>query len=309
MTTAGPPDPPNRPDTRHAYYDRMVRVLRHIQTHLDGALAPHDLAHLAHFSPFHFHRVFRAMVGESVGGHVRRLRLERAAGDLRHTSDDVLAIALRAGYEAHESFTRAFKAHFGLTPREWRAAEGDPAIPAAPSGIHYGPDVAVGLFRPIREEYAMMDATIKAMPALRLAALAHTGPYMQIGTTFERLGMTAGPSGLFGPGTLMLGVYHDDPQETPPEKCRAHAGVTIADGRPLPPGFEEVRVAPGEYAVGVHRGHYRGLERAYLWLMGQWIPSQQREIGDGPAYEIYRNTPRDTREEDLMTEICVPLKD
>ncbi len=95
--------------TRSDYAGRVLRVLTHIQEHLDAPLVLSDLAALAHFSPFHFHRVFRGMVGESVLQHVRRLRLERAAMQLKTTADSVTSIALDAGYEAHEAFTRAFR--------------------------------------------------------------------------------------------------------------------------------------------------------------------------------------------------------
>ena len=69
-----------------------------------------ELADVASFSPFHFHRIFRALTGEGVAERVRRLRLERAAARLRSTSRSILEIALEAGYQAHESFTRAFEA-------------------------------------------------------------------------------------------------------------------------------------------------------------------------------------------------------
>lgn len=84
-----------------------------------------ELARVACFSSFHFHRIFAAMTGETLADHVRRLRLERAALD--------------AGYEAHEAFTRAFKAAYGVSPVEFRRAKGPNATLAAPSGVHFRP--------------------------------------------------------------------------------------------------------------------------------------------------------------------------
>ena len=80
----------------------------HIQHHLDEAVSLDELAALAHFSPYHFHRIFRGMVGESVMEHVRRLRLERAAHRLKFSDEPITRIAFEAGYETHEAFTRAF---------------------------------------------------------------------------------------------------------------------------------------------------------------------------------------------------------
>src|SRR5207302_10988331 len=85
---------PMRPDTEQSYRQRILRVLVYLQQHLDEPLPLEDLARVACFSPYHFHRVFRGMVGESVKEHVRRLRLERAAQRLTATGPSVVATAL-----------------------------------------------------------------------------------------------------------------------------------------------------------------------------------------------------------------------
>src|SRR5262245_60431909 len=105
-----------RTTTQQDYEQRILRVLLHIQSHLDHALDLDELASLAHFSPHHFHRIFRGMVGEPVMEHVRRLRLERSAFQLKTTSRPVTQIAFDAGYETHEAFTRAFRAMFRESP-------------------------------------------------------------------------------------------------------------------------------------------------------------------------------------------------
>src|SRR5213080_552501 len=111
-----------RADTEHAYKERVLRTLVYIQNHLDEVITLDDLAAVAHFSPYHFHRIFRGMVGESVMEHVRRLRLERAAHRLKFGDQPVTRLAFDAGYETHEAFTRAFAAAFGQAPSQFRAA-------------------------------------------------------------------------------------------------------------------------------------------------------------------------------------------
>src|SRR5437763_4395204 len=115
-----------RSQTEQAYRERVLRVLVYIQNYLDEALALDELAAVAHFSPYHFHRIFRGMVGESVMEHVRRLRLERVAHRLKSGDQPVTRIAFEAGYEAHEAFTRAFGALFGQSPSQFRAAHREP---------------------------------------------------------------------------------------------------------------------------------------------------------------------------------------
>src|SRR5947209_7922291 len=97
-----------KPSTEQDYRERIVRVVLHIQRHLDDELDLDRLASVAAFSRFHFHRIFRGMTGETVYAYVRRIRLERAAGQLKHLDQPITEIALNAGFEAHESFTRAF---------------------------------------------------------------------------------------------------------------------------------------------------------------------------------------------------------
>lgn len=152
------------------------------------------------------------------------------------------------------------------------------------------------------------EATTKDLPAMRLAAIPHIGAYMGIGAAFQRLFQTAGPAGLFGPGMLMLGVYHDDPRKVAQDKLRSHAALSIAEGRPIPAGFEEVRTAAGRYGVITHKGPYDGLPATWKWIHDVWMPKHCADRMDAPALEIYRNNPMNTKPQDLVTEICVPVK-
>lgn len=116
----------------------------------------------------------RGLVGESLAEHVRRIRLERAAGALKRTGDRVIDIALSAGYDAHEPFTRAFRAHFGVPPSQWRARPEPIAFPRALCGVHFGADAAVSQFVPVMEDSRMIEVTIETHPSRRLLALPHS---------------------------------------------------------------------------------------------------------------------------------------
>jgi AraC family transcriptional regulator len=294
--------------TREDYLDRIRRVLRFVQQHLDEPLAPARLAGVAALSPFHFHRIFSAIVGESLGAHVRRLRLERAAGELRRTDREVIDIALGAGYEAHEPFTRAFRDYFGMPPTAFRRLAGDMTFPPVLCGVHYGADEAVSRFVPLQEGTKMIEVRLQTQPRRQVLALAHQGEYLNIGSTFGRLMQEAGSRGLLGPGSLSLGIYYDDPDTTAASELRAHACVTVADSvREAPPGFELLTIEAGEFAVGVHRGPYSALKDSYRWLFGQWLPSSGRDPAHAPCFELYVNDPQATPETELITEIHVPL--
>src|ERR1700760_2772170 len=109
------------PKSRDVYVDRMHRVTEHIDRHLEQYLDLETLAEVAHFSPFHFHRLFSAWMGETLGGYLRRRRCELASTRLlAQPKLGILEIALDVGFGSAEAFTHAFSARFGCSPTTWR---------------------------------------------------------------------------------------------------------------------------------------------------------------------------------------------
>jgi len=296
-------------DTRQDYAERIIRVLVHIQQNLDDALPLEDLAAIAHFSPFHFHRVFTGMVGESVMQYVRRLRLERAAMRLKHGERPVTSIAFEAGYETHEAFTRAFRSAFGRSPSEFRAAGGAAEKIDSPAGVHFIAADDEMTFHPITLEDRPLDVQVKTIEPLRAAFIRHVGPYNQVGAAWERLCDWAGARALFGSNMRFFGACYDDPEVTPAEKIRYDACLTVDDSVQ---GEGEVGVqmlGGGRYAVTLHEGPYERLNETYAALYGRWFAASRYEPGPGPCLEFYLNDPNSTEPEDLLTEICVPIQE
>ena len=214
-------------DTKVTYQEKILKVLIYIQKHLDEPLSLDELASVAMLSPYHFHRVFRGMVGEGVKEHVRRLRLERAAHQLQGTRLKVTRIAFDAGYETHESFTRAFKAMFREAPSQFRINRSWADRGETPSGVRYIPGGVLEEFTPRDTGGKNMEATVKNLPPRKVAFVRHVGPYNEVGPAWERLCQWAGSKGLLGPGVVMLGLGHDDPEVTPPDKIRYDACIEI----------------------------------------------------------------------------------
>ena len=153
-----------------------------------------------------------------------------------------------------------------------------------------------------------MDVRIETREAKRIVYLRHVGPYAGIGEKFQQLSAWAGPKGVFGPNTEMLGIYYDNPEVTPPEKLRSDAALTVGDGVEAEGDVQVGEVAGGEYAIATHKGPYSGLMDAYRWLYAVWLPSCGRDPADAPGFEKYLNSPEDTAQADLLTDIYVPLK-
>ena len=295
-----------------SYQQRINLVLRHIEQNLDTRPDLDELARIACFSPYHFHRIFSAMVGESVAAYVRRLLLERAAMQLGHSPESVTQIALGAGYDSVDAFTRAFRAHLGMLPSEYRRRQG-----------HLEAARRRGITRPLFyheiPHLPPMEVRIETFAPRLVAAVRHTGPYDDSGPAWERLCGVLGAHGLLSGASVAFGVSHDNPDITAPEKCRMDACVSLPAGlgensvslRPLLQ-HEEIflRQIGGEqeYAALRIKGPYSLLHPAYRSLFGRWFPQSGREPDNDPGFEIYWNSPQTTAETDLLTEICIPLK-
>ncbi|MGO9258664.1 MAG: GyrI-like domain-containing protein [Bryobacteraceae bacterium] len=290
-----------KPSTERDYHERIVRTLLFIQGHLDDALELEQAAAVAAFSNFHFHRIFRGLVGEPLKEHVRRLRLERAARNLKQLDAPVTEIAFEAGFETDESFTRAFGDMFGVSPSAYRTAH-KPA-PESGSGTHF--DDVAGYRPPDYPDPPPVE--VKELSPMRAVFLRHVGPYTQVGATWGRLMAWAGRRGLLGPGMKLIGIVHDDPDVTPPDKVRYDAAVTV--NRPVEPEgeFGVMEIGGGGYAVVLHKGPYEGLGKAYQRIYGGWLPKSGYALRDAPAFEQYLNSPQSAKPEDLVTLIHVPL--
>ena len=153
-----------------------------------------------------------------------------------------------------------------------------------------------------------MEIQVKFVPKMRVAFVRHVGPYQECAPAWEKLAGWAGPKGLFTPAAKALGLCHDDPGETPPEKIRYDACLTVgADVEPEGEvGVKEI--AGGEYVIATHKGPYDKLMDVYMELYGRWIPENGREYTMDPCFEVYVNDPHTTPPEELITEVYVPLK-
>ncbi|UJX40134.1 AraC family transcriptional regulator [Desulfovibrio sp. JY] len=285
--------------TRRDWRRRVLTAMRTMEAGLDAELPLEAIARAAHFSPFHFHRIFTGMTGETVGSFQRRLRLARAAHRLAYGARSVTEVALEAGYDSPDAFGRAFRTAYGMAPSVWRGQRRDPGQARE----------LTDFLPPIEERKSMeLTVTIKKLPPLRVACVRHVGPYDQCEAAWAKLCAEAGKRGLFGPETQMIGVGHDDPQITPPEKIRYDACLTVPEGFAGTPELPVAVIGDGDYATAVVKGPYTLLAGAYAWLCGVWGPDSGREFAGAPSLEFYLNDPKTTPPEEWLTEICVPLE-
>lgn len=274
------------------YETRLLRVMEHIHDNPAGDLSLDALSDVAAMSRFHWHRVFHGMTGETCAAAVRRIRMHRAACWLVQKDWPVDKVAKRCGYDNVASFTRAFREGFGLTPVSFRA-----------QGTLMSP-------RPetLKGEHPMYPVEITERSSGRLAALAHKGPYLEIGKKYEALSAMFASRGLWPQAKGMAGVYYDDPSAVPENELRSHAGILVGAEFEMPKDMEDIDISSGKVAVMHYKGPYSGLKAAYDYLYGVWLPTSGEEPRDAPVMEIYLNAPQDTAPEELLTDVCLPIK-
>ncbi|OWV95432.1 AraC family transcriptional regulator [Rhizobium sp. R72] len=273
------------------YENRLRRVSAYIHDHLDEELDMDNLAGIACMSSYHWHRIYRAVHGETLAATVKRLRLHRAAGDIVATDLSVREIARRSGYPNLQSFNRIFKSVYGMPPAQYRKEGSHKAFEPSPYG----------------KTATMFDITLRKIEPIQLLGVPHIGSYMQIGKAFETLFGTLFARGLAKPTMRMIGVYLDDPDIVPAEKLRSVACVTVEGEVAVAAPFETRTLDGGEYAVLRHKGPYADMYKAYHWLYAEWLPASGRKLRDSVMFEEYLNNPRDVPPTELLTDIHMPL--
>ncbi len=272
------------------YAERVARAVDYIETHLDDDIDLDRLASVACFSPFHFHRIYRGLMQETVAETVRRLRLHRGAVELVERRHPMTRIAARAGYGSVAAFNRAFRAAYGVPPAAFR-------------------DLRESVWRSVSQQKddTMFQVTIRDIAPMHLAALAHTGDYQAIGLKFDRLMAWAGGRGLIGADTRSIGIYYDVPEDVPIDKLRSDACVTVPEGYVVDGDIRVVDLPGGRHAVLAYVGPYADLSQAYHWLFSEWLPKSGEETADRPCFEEYLNNPREHPPSEWRTDICLPL--
>ncbi len=289
---------PFRGSTTRDYRERINRAIFHIEAHLGEPMSLEELAKVASFSPYHFHRIFAAFTGEPLAAFIRRLRLERAAQHLLHLDAPVTEIALDTGYETPAAFTRAFVALFGRTPTEYREGR-------EPGSLRGARPLALAT----NTEDSTMTPDIRTIDPMPVLFVRRTGPYHQAaGEAFGVLCQFAGPRGLLGPAARVIGISHDDPHVTDDSRLRYDACVTIA--RDVRPEGEvgQKTIAGGRYAVFLHVGPYEGFQKTYDQIFKAWLPGSGEKLREEPCFEMYLNSPDQVKPEELRTEIWLPLQ-
>ena len=278
--------------TYNDYVQRINKVVAYINNHLDETLELKTLANEAALSDFHFHRIFKALKGEAIGGYITRLRLEATARLLRYTALTIEEIAFNIGYETPASLSKAFKKQYGISPTEYRTNK----------------DTYIMKKEIINPDLALKAPKIVILEPKNLIYVALTGAYgsLDYGKAYEQLWAVIKTQKLFTKGIESICISYDDPKIT--EGSLQRSDVCLAIHKSATPQDEVSckTLAGGKYAVFFYQGSYENLSQVYDTAV-RWVIDHQYTLREEPFFEKYLNDARRTPKEKLKTEIYIPI--
>lgn len=285
-----------------AHLPRLDRVLARLQEAIaTGGRVPdlEALASVAHFSPYHFHRIYRALTGETVGRTVQRLRMLKALQLLSETEASVTDVALHVGYDTPQALARVCREVLEASPSQLRA---DPALAASWMERLSRPELpSGGQAMPLRVE-------VVTLASFEVVALRAQGAFDELDATFGTLFGWAAEHGLVEQLQQLIGIPLGDHREVPADELLFDCAIALDAELPDPPSpLRREQLGGGTLARLHHVGSYSLLEAATDRLLTEWLPASGHVLRDAPLYYHFLDDPDEVAEAILRADIYVPL--
>lgn len=276
------------------YVRRMLKVLIYIEENIDADFTMEELAKIACYSPFHFHRIFQAIIGETAHSYVKRLRMQKAAGKLRYTAEPVTAIAYDANFETPSAFTKAFKQFMGSSPKNYRSL-----------------NAAVNTLTQKIKELSMIkpDKIEKSLPDLHLLFVRRCGSYTQSpAEAWEAMNGFINDTHSDRSQMRYFGISHDNPEVTNEDKLRYDAAILMPEAKAKGEvGHQTLK--GGKYAIFTHHGAYDGLAEVFNRIFLRWLPYSKETFDESRAVfcEYFHMECIHSDPIKLVTKLYIPL--
>lgn len=282
-----------RETTKSGYEKAINRVVDYINKHLFKNPDIKELAEIANISEYHFHRIFKIIIGENTGEYINRLRLEYIAQCLQTTKLNLSDLAIKTGYGTKYALSKAFKKHFGVSPSIYRNQKDE-----------------IEFFKKSEEKIFTLIPEIREIPSKKIVYIRIIDWYgspESYYAAWKKLGQFAKKNNLVNSQTEFIGLSFDNPTITLPENCRFYACFTI--DKPVEPegAFGVQEIDGGLYAVFTLKGSYDGLMDMYYNIYIKWLQESDYKLRKGYSFEKYLNNPDYVSEKDILTEIYIPI--
>ncbi|MGB1043131.1 MAG: AraC family transcriptional regulator [Tenacibaculum sp.] len=294
---------------------RIAKAIDFVEFNLEKKLLLEEVAKQAHFSPYHFHRVFKIVTKETLNDFIVRKRIEKAVSDvMRKKEKPITEIAEDVGFTSLSSFSRAFKKFYGMSPAEFRKQ-----TPSKFSKISKV-ESKNGKVEIRFEQYICninnnlkwlkmnADVQVKILPPMQLAYISHQGKMDAVGNTYNRLMQWAFPKGLMQQDDLkMITIYHDSPKITDPNQVRMSACMTLSrevktDGEVNLKTLPETKCIVSRLEITPNQ-FQQAWESSFVWMSEHGYNKAAQD-----PFEIYHNNPQEHPEGKCLVDICIPIE-
>ncbi len=287
---------------REDYENRVEKAIQFMTRNLAGDVNLEAAAREAGFSPFHFHRIFTAITGETPQDFLTRIRMEHAANILlKSPALSITSIAFACGYSSASAFARSFKRFYGIPAGKF-ASRNSGTEPHAWVSAKKQPDLAMGVKLP--------EISIRPMPALHMAYFRSYQGYTPEGikSAWVRLFQWAQGRNLLTMETRLIAISYDDPEITRMNRCRYYACFTVPD-------TVQHDNRAGIMDIPEHMGAVCRLEcdadeilPSYRAVYRDWLPESGFLMTDLPPYEVYYNAPEADPGSKYVFDLVIPVE-
>lgn len=293
-------------EVEREYARRIDRVIDHLRGNIDRPVRLEELAEVACFSKYHFHRIFTAVTGETVNECTSRLRVEKAARLLRLTHRRLTDIALACGFSSSATFSRAFRLAYDTTPSEFRKT-GEIKNSKIRKELSTGQDYVLPMTS--EEKRAAFPVRLVDLPEREVAYIRVTNAFDvdRVVGAIETITAWAKGQGIYEGGTL-FGMTMDDPDITPAHLYRYEVCFASTAAFECAKGMSRLTLPAMRYAVTSVTGDLRMVATAWDYLVREWLIQSPFEPEHAPALEVFRNKDAATDWSSFELDGCFPIK-
>jgi AraC family transcriptional regulator len=293
-------------EAKNEYAQRIDRVIDYIRENLDRSVKLEELAKVACFSEFHFHRIFSAVSGETVNTFTNRLRLEKAARLLRYSDQSVTDIALECGFSSSATFSRAFRSGYETSPSEFRKGG---EIKKSKICKELYPQEEYGLAMSAEEKKTAFPVKLMDIPEREIAYIRVTNAFEmdRVLAALKTMIEWAKSGGIFSQG-ILFGMSADDPHVTPKHLYRYEVCLASASPFQCIAGMSRLKMPAMRYAVVTVSGDIHKVATAWDYLYRDWLIHSAYEPEHAPALEVFLDKESAMDWSHFALELCLPIR-
>lgn len=302
------------------YLSRIHVVQDYIERNLENNFSLEELAIIAGFSKYHFHRIFKSIVNETLFQYINRIKIEKASSFLMHNPNmSITEISYKFGFTDSATFSRSFKKYYDISASEYRSNYSNNCKIDSKESKDLSITSRYNKSTPniIWEDVNMKikgNVEVLDIEDMDVIYVRHTGAYRELGNVFpslmnKLLGWAMARDLIDMKGDMkLLAIYHDNPEITPEDQQRTSLCLGVSKDVEVSSEISKMIIPSGKYAIGHFELNADQFGEAWDYLYGEWLINSGFQPGDGLSFEMYRNDPNTHPEKKSLVDIYLPVK-